>query len=125
MDMRGYQHYQEDAVTTMTQGELLLLLYDGLVKRLKQAGLALEQEQYPAFETALDKSLAILHHLSDTLDRQYPISGDLAKLYEYFCYELSRVRAGRRPAEMDRVTDMISQLRDSFRQAERSAGLPR
>ena len=31
MDMRGYQHYREDAVNTMTQGELLLLLYDELV----------------------------------------------------------------------------------------------
>ena len=28
MDMRGYQRYREDSLNTMTQGELLLLLYD-------------------------------------------------------------------------------------------------
>lgn len=29
MDMRGYQRYREDSLSTMTQGELLLLLFDG------------------------------------------------------------------------------------------------
>ena len=28
MDMRGYQHYREESLETMTQGELLLLVYD-------------------------------------------------------------------------------------------------
>ena len=37
MDMRGYQRYREDALNTMTQGELLLLLYDELIKRLMLA----------------------------------------------------------------------------------------
>ena len=39
MDMRGYQRYREDSLNTMTQGELLLLLYDELIKRLTQAEL--------------------------------------------------------------------------------------
>ena len=30
MDMRGYQRYREDSLSTMTQGELLLLLFDEL-----------------------------------------------------------------------------------------------
>ena len=41
MDMRGYQRYREDSLSTMTQGELLLLLFDELVKRLTQAELEL------------------------------------------------------------------------------------
>ena len=40
MDMRGYQRYREDSLSTMTQGELLLLLFDELVKRLTQADIA-------------------------------------------------------------------------------------
>ena len=46
MDMRGYQRYREDSLNTMTQGELLLLLYDELIKRLTQAELSLGQENY-------------------------------------------------------------------------------
>ena len=38
MDMRGYQRYREDSLSTMTQGELLLLLFDELVKRSNWSG---------------------------------------------------------------------------------------
>lgn len=121
MDMRGYQHYREDALNTMTPGELLLLLYDELVKRLTQAELALTKEDYPVFEAAVDRSLAIIRYLDDTLDHQYAISGQLTRLYEYFCYELSRVKSGRNKTELQRVKRMAGELRESFRAAEKSS----
>lgn len=120
MDLRGYQHYREDALNTMTQGELLLLVYDELVKRLTQAELMLEKEQYPAFETAVDKAVAIIHYLDGTLDHQYDISHNLARLYEYFCYELSRVKIGRNKTELERVKRMAGELRESFRTADKN-----
>ena len=122
MDMRGYQRYREESLNTMTQGELLLLLYDELVKRLRQADLEMGKQNYDNFEKAVDRSLDIIRYLSDTLDRSYPISGNLSRLYEYFCYELSRVKAGRNQEELMRVTRMVSELRDSFRQAEKTSG---
>ena len=120
MDMRGYQRYREDSLNTMTQGELLLLLYDELVKRLNQADLDLGQERYSTFEAAVDRAVVIIRYLSDTLDHSYPISANLDRLYEYFCYELSRVKAGRNKEELERVLSMVSELRDAFRQAEKS-----
>ena len=120
MDMRGYQRYREDALNPMTPGELLLVVYDELVKRLTQAELLLTKEDYAAFEAAVDRSVDIIHYLNDTLDRQYPISHDLARLYEFFCYELSRVKSGRNKTELERVKRMASELRESFRTAEKS-----
>ena len=70
MDMRGYQHYREESVNTMTPGELLMLLYDELVKRLTIAELELSREKYPTFEAAVDRSVDIIRYLDDTLDRQ-------------------------------------------------------
>lgn len=121
MDMHGYQYYREQAVNTMTPGELLLLLYDELVKRLTQAELSLTNEDYPTFDAAVDRSAAIIRYLDDTLDRQYPISAHLTRLYEYFCYELSRVKNGRNKTELERVKRMASELRDSFRTAEKNS----
>lgn len=120
MDMRGYQHYREDALNTMTPGELLLLVYDELIKRLTQAELALSKEDYPTFEAAVDRAVKIIHYLDDTLDRQYAISGQLTRLYEYFCYELSRVKNGRNKTELERVKRMASELRESFRTADKN-----
>ncbi len=125
MDIRGYQRYREDSLSTMTQGELLLLVYDELVKRLKVAEIELGRQQYDTFEEAVHRSVAIIHYLSDTLDRQYPISRNLYRLYEYFCYELNRVEIGRNQKELARVTKMVSELRDSFRQAEKNSAAQR
>jgi flagellar protein FliS len=115
-----FQTYKEQAVSTMTQGEQLLLLYDELVKRLSRAGLALDQENYNLFEQSVDRSTAIIEYLNSILDRQYPISRNLAQLYEYMTYELVRVRVGRNRTELERVKGMADELRDSFRQAEKN-----
>lgn len=123
MDNKGFQEYRhqaDEAINTMSQGELLLLLYDELVKRLTRAGLAMDRTDYALFEASVDRSLEIIRYLDDTLDRQYPISGNLARLYEFFSYELQRVKAGRNRTELDRVRTMVNELRDTFREAQRS-----
>lgn len=120
MDAKGLQQYKKDTIDTMTQGELLLLLYDELVKRLTRADLALKKQEYELFEASVDRSVEIIWYLDDTLDKQYPISANLAKLYEFFCYELSRVKIGRNQTELDRVRTMVGELRDSFRTAQQN-----
>ena len=122
MDIKGYQGYQgykEQGINDMTPGELLLLLYDELVKRLLRAGLALDKKDYALFEASVDRSLDILRYLDDTLDMQYPISRNLNRLYDYFSYEMNRVKAGRNRTELERVKTMVSELRDSFREAHK------
>ncbi len=111
------QHYKEQAVGTMTQGELLLLLYDELVKRSLRAELALQKEQYDLFEQSIDRAIEIVRHLDDTLDRQYPISRELHRLYDYFSVQLNRVKFGRRVEELQHLKPMFTDLRDSFRTA--------
>ena len=120
MDMKGFQQYKEQSVNTMTQGELFLLLYDELYKRLSQAELMLDQQNYPVYESSIERSVAIIDYLDSTLDRQYPISGNLAQLYEYFTYELGRAKIGRRKEVLSHVKSMVAELRDAFRQAQKS-----
>ena len=121
MDMRGFQQYKEQSVNTMTQGELLLLLYDELVKRVTRAELALNKEDYDLFEADVTRSLEIVRYLDDTLDRQYPVGRDLARLYDFFSFELNRVKAGRNRTELERVKAMVMELRDTFREAEKTS----
>ena len=118
---QGYQGYKEQGINDMTPGELLLLLYDELVKRLLRAKLALDKADYPLFEASVDRGLEIIRYLDDTLDMQYPISRNLNRLYDYFSFELNRVKAGRNKTELDRVKTMVSELRDTFREANKNA----
>jgi len=119
MEAQGYQQYKQQSVNTMTQGELLIVLYDELVKRAARADIALDQKDYPLFEASVDRCLDILHYLDDTLDRQYPISAELHRLYDFFCYDFNRVKAGRNQKELAKLRPMVTDLRDSFRAAEK------
>lgn len=122
MDARGYQNYKQQSINSMTSGELLLLLYDELVKRSTLASIALDKQDWPAFEAALDRCIDIVDYLDETLDRQYPISHDLARMYDYFTYEMGRIKLGRNKKELDRLRPMLVDMRDAFRTAEKNSG---
>ena len=122
MDARGYQQYKQQSINSMTQGELLLMLYDELVKRSPLASIALDKQDWPLFESALDRCTDIVNYLDETLDRQYPISHDLGRMYDYFTYELSRIKTGRNKKELDRLRPMLAEMRDAFRTAEKTSG---
>ena len=50
MYQNGYEQYKMQSVNTMTHGEMLLLLYDELLKRLTRAQIALDDKNYDSFE---------------------------------------------------------------------------
>ena len=117
MYTKGFQQYKERSIDTMTPSELLLTVYDELVKRLTRAELAMEKGEYALMEESVERASEIIKYLDGTLDRSYEISKNLAQLYEYFTYELVRVKVGRNATELQRVKTMVCELRDSFRTA--------
>ena len=117
MDLKGYQQYKEQSIATMTQEELLLLLYDELVKRLVQV----DKKEYPLFEASVQRGIEIIDYLDSTLDRKYEISHSLGRLYEYFHYELGRAKIGRRKEPLTGVKIKAGELREAFREAEKNA----
>ena len=121
MDMRGYQQYKQQSINSMTPGELLLMLYDELVKRSTLASIALEKKDYDLFEASVDRCTDIINYLDETLDRKYPISRDLARMYEYFTYQLGRVKIGRNAKVLSELRPMFVEMRDTFRIAEKSS----
>lgn len=121
MMMNGYQQYKQQSVDTMTNGEMLILLFDGAVRNVTSAELALDKQDYTAFETAVEKTDKIIRYLSATLNREYEISRDLYRLYDYFLYQLSRLRAGRNKEIAQELRKMLMELRDTFKEADRIA----
>ena len=121
MDRRGYQQYKQQSANSMTPGELLLLLYDELVKRGTIASIALDKADYPTFEAAIDRCVDIINYLDETLDRQYPISRDLGRMYEYFTYQLGAIKIGRNKRELEQLRPMLAEMRDAFHTAEKNS----
>lgn len=119
MNRNGYQQYKEQSVNTMTRGEMLLLLYDELLKRLTRAELALEKKDYGLFEKSVNRCGEIITYLKDSLNYEYPISNELRRMYDFFLYELGRIEAGRNREVIEELRPLVTELRDAFGEADK------
>ena len=119
MNENPYQKYKEEAVMTMTQGEMLLLLYDELLKRLRAAELLAQKEDYKNYEAQLVRASDIIRYLRATLDFQYPISRELNQMYDFFMVELSRIKVSRKADQIEGLKSLATELRDAFGEAEK------
>ena len=122
MDAGLNQEYRRQMILNMTQKELLLLLVDELKKNGMIASLRLERQQYPEFEQAVDRCKDIVNYLNETLDGQYEISKELARMYEYFDYQLIRIKLGRNKEALAQLQTMFGDLQDAFHEADRRSG---
>ena len=119
MNDNPYQKYKEEAVMTMTQGEMLILLYDELLKCLTASTILAEKQDYEQFDHQVTRAQNIIRYLCETLNFDYPISSQLYHLYDFFLVELGRIQASRKTERIGRLKSMIQELRDSFQEAQK------
>lgn len=118
---RGLQQYKVQSVNTMTSGEMLILLFDELVKRLKKAGILLEHKNYELFEKEAQRAEDIVVYFRGTLNRNYEISAELDRMYEFFQYQIIRLKAGRKKVIADELIPLVTELRNAFQEASHLA----
>ena len=70
---------------------------------------------------ALQKAQKILGHLQRTLDDHYDISKNLAALYDYFIHVVVQANVKKDVSALDEVVTMISELRNTFKEADRKS----
>lgn len=114
-----YAKYKEQSVMTMTQGDMVKLLFDETINRLNKGLASLEQKDYEGSNTHFKKAQAIISHLSSTLDHQYEVSQGLASLYEYFNYQILQANLKKTPEPVEEVLPLIAELKDAFYQADK------
>ncbi len=105
----------------MSQGELLLLLFDEILKNIRKAEVALEEREYEIFDNNIDRTVKIIRYLVHTLDMSQEVAFDLNRIYQYCIMDFSRVKAGRdrKKDELPRLAKIFQDLRDGFEGASR------
>lgn len=115
-----YQKYQQQSVQTMTQGELLVKLYETCSKRMNAGVYFIDEEKdYDKANENLQKAQKILNHLNATLDRKYEISQNLSALYDYFIRVLVEANIKKKTDTLKEIIPMIDGLGQSFKEAEK------
>jgi flagellar protein FliS len=115
-----YTNYKEQAIMTMTPGELIIVLYEECIKMLNHAVFYIEEKNDPdEADRAIRKAQRILHYLDGILDYKYEIATNLHMLYDYFIRTLVQSNIRKRVELIKPLIPMITELKDSFQQAEK------
>jgi len=115
--MNAYSnHYQTNQVMTASPEQILIMLYDGAIRFVRQAQFAIEDGRQADKAIAIGKAVAIITEFSNTLD--YEVGGeialDLSQLYDFMIRELSAVNARSDAARLEPIEKILLDLREGF-----------
>jgi flagellar secretion chaperone FliS len=109
--------YQNNQVTTAKPEELTLMLYNGCLRFLRQAQLAIEKKDLPKAHTFIIKTQDIVTELMVTLNMEFEISHSLLSLYEYMKRKLIEANLSKDIEILTEVQDMLLELKNTWVEA--------
>lgn len=116
-----YSQYKENSVKTASPQELTLMLYNGALKFINQGKLFIEQKNIPSANESLKRAQDIIDELNLTLDMNYDLSHNLRSLYTYILEKLLEGNLTKSIQPLDEAIEMVTELRDTWKEAMRLA----
>ncbi|MDP4108461.1 MAG: flagellar export chaperone FliS [Bacillota bacterium] len=118
-EFSSVMEYQKQSINTMSKGELLIRLYDELLKNIRCASLLFKDKNSDAAKKCTGKVRRIIHYLNEILDRSYSLSGDLEKIYDFLNTEVFRAELRGDHEALDKIVPLVQELRDTWVQANK------
>ncbi|MGE7690571.1 flagellar export chaperone FliS [Lysinibacillus sp. NPDC097214] len=111
--------YKQNSVTTASPGELTLMLYNGCLKFLYKAKLAIQEKNIQEKNTNLIKAQAIISELMSTLNMDIEVSKNMFALYEYINRRLVEANIQNDVAIIEEVEGLVTEFRDTWKEVIR------
>ena len=126
---QAYNAYKKASVKTASQAELVVLLYEGAVKKLTSASSKFTPDgklpvaNIESFSSDVLRAQEIITELQVSLDMEKggEIARNLMSLYLFFNDQLRSANISKNKDKIDSVLNMMSQLTESWRQAAESS----
>ena len=112
-----YEKYKQQSVLAATPAELMLMLFDGCIRFLKQEQAFIREKNIEQSHNNLIKAGDIIAELMSTLDVNYEISNNLMSLYIYIYNEILKANMTKEAEKIEPIIDLVSELRDTWKQA--------
>src|SRR4029077_17959504 len=116
---RDLARYGVVKVTTCSPGQLLVMLFDGLLRFLGEAEVAMQAKDPAKAGARIGRSLAILEQLLFGLNRETlpTLCDKLAPLYQFCMSHLTVATLRQDPTKIADVIRILAPLRDAWRVA--------
>lgn len=111
--------YQTIETLTAEPAQLVVMLFDGATRLLRQAQEALARGDIARFAEAVSWAHAVIAELSSVLDREAggEVAESLSRLYAFMLRHLTEGLARKSPSHLDDVLRPLQELREGFREA--------
>ena len=119
--MNGFNVYQETAINTQNRGRLIVMLYDGAIKFLRQAIDDLKRGDMAAKGRHIARAQDIVFELNTVLDTEKggEIAQNLRSLYNFIQRHLTQANIRKDPRMLQEVIDLLDELNQSWRAISR------
>ncbi|WP_022850052.1 flagellar export chaperone FliS [Limisalsivibrio acetivorans] len=112
-----YQNYIKQEVEGATKGKLVLLLYDGAIKFMKLAIIAVNEENVPEAHNNIMKAENIIYELMSTLNMDAgEISDNLMRLYDFMIWQLIEANKTKDKQKIESVIELMASLREAWKE---------
>jgi flagellar protein FliS len=106
-------------VTTASPGHLLVMLYDGLLRFLREGQAAMEKKERGKAGEKVSRCHAILAHLLETMDPTHnpALCAHLQPLYIFCMQHLLKANLEQDPEKLAEIVRILTPLRDAWASA--------
>lgn len=117
----AYESYRNNSVEMQSQGRLVYMLYEGVVRFCMQARRAIEAKEIGAAHENIVKAQNILYELMNTLRLEVgPISSQLLSLYDYMLRQLVQANLKKQQPEvalplLEEVQELMEELAETWK----------
>lgn len=110
--------YKQNQIQSASPKDLVILLYEGCIKKIRLAELALEENCLDLVNENLIKAQDIITELSNTLDMDKggEIAESLDSLYDYLLNELYQANIHKDSDKMVYVREQMTELLESWKE---------
>ena len=113
-------------VETASQGKLVVMLFNGAIKRAEEAKRQLEKKKFESVHNNLIRSQEIVAELRGSLDMRHgEVAKNLDRLYEYFQHLLITANVKKTEAPIIECIKLMTDMRDTWQEAFRKAAQER
>lgn len=113
--------YKQQQILTATPEQLILMLYNGCIKFINESAAAMNNNDVEKAHNACIRAQDIVAELVASLNMEYPISHELATLYEYVSHELITANLKKETEHLDNAKMVITNIREGWIEAMKTA----
>lgn len=113
------EKYQQQAIGTMSKGELIIRLYDEVIKNLKYVSTLFSQNNGDAARKCLEKCRKILNYMTVILDGKYDLSKRLSSIYSFAVGQIILTDATGDTSHIEAIIPQLEDLRSAWAEAEK------